>query len=253
MISKNRIKLLSSLKVKKYRDKNQLTILEGYRLIEQAINFNADIINVWLCPEAIDSNPMFIKNLNFKNISYDLINNEDLKKISGTENSPGIIAEVDISKYITKVNDKVSDNLVVLDGISDPGNLGTIFRTCAWYGIKSVVLTNHTVDPFNFKCIRSGMGAHFYLQKIIINNTQDIIKFLKDNDYDVMCADLKGINISEVKTSSHWAMIFGSEAHGLSLDFDIFNKVTIPGKQSIESLNVSVAAGIILDHLVNKY
>tara|TARA_B110000438_G_C15748864_1_gene621996 strand:- start:281 stop:1042 length:762 start_codon:yes stop_codon:yes gene_type:complete len=253
MINKNKIKLLSSLKIKKYREKNQLTILEGYRLIEQAINFNANINYVWLSYEAIDSNPMFIKNLNLKNISYDLIDNEDLKKISDTENSQGVIAEVDISQYSHQVDDKVRDNLVVLDGISDPGNLGTIFRTCAWYGIKSVVLTNHTADPFNFKCIRSGMGAHFYFQKIIIDSTQDIIQFLKDNNYDVMCADLKGLKISEVKTKSHWAMIFGSEAHGISLDFDNFNKVTILGKKSIDSLNVSVAAGIILDHLVNRY
>ena len=253
MISKNKIKLLSSLKIKKYREKNQLTILEGYRLIEQAINFNANINYVWLSYEAIDSNPTFIKNLNLKNISYDLIDNEDLKKISDTENSQGVIAEVDISKYSHQVHDKVRDNLIVLDGISDPGNLGTIFRTCAWYGIKSVVLTNHTADPFNFKCIRSGMGAHFYFQKIIIDSTQDIIQFLKDNNYDVMCADLKGLEISEVKTKSHWAIIFGSEAHGISLDFDNFNKVTILGKKSIDSLNVSVAAGIILDHLVNRY
>ena len=253
MISKNKIKLLTSLKIKKYREKNKLTVLEGFRLLDQAINFNADIKCVWLSNEALDLNTSFIKSLKSKGINYDTIHNKDLKVISDTQNSQGIIAEVDISKYINPLPKKLNNDVVILDNISDPGNLGTILRTCAWYGIKSIILTNHTADPFNFKCIRSGMGSHFYFNEILHDSTSAIVKFLKTNKYDILCADLKGTELSKIKLKYKWAMIFGSEAHGISPDFDKFNKLTIDGKKSMESLNVSVASGIILNHLINNY
>jgi TrmH family RNA methyltransferase len=253
MISKNKIKFLCSLKIKKYREKNHSTILEGFRLIDQAVNFNANIQTVWLTTEAQNSNPLFIKNLKSKGINYDSIINEDLKTISDTKNSQGVIAEVDISKYLQPISETIDDNLVIIDGISDPGNLGTIFRTCAWYGINSIILSDTTTDPFNFKCSRSGMGAHFYFNQILSDSTKHISKYLNANQYDVLCADLEGIELSKIKLNQKWAIIFGSEAHGISLDFDTFNKVTIKGSNSIESLNVSVATGIILEHLINNY
>ena len=252
MISKNKIKYLCSLKIKKYREKNLGTILEGLRLIEQAIDFSANIGSIWITHEFKDSNNLFLKKIESKNINYDIISDSDMKIISDTKNSQGIIAEVNISKYLWPISQTINDNLVVIDSISDPGNLGTIFRTCAWYGIKTMMLNTTTTDPFNFKCIRSGMGAHFYFNQIISDSNKNIINFLKSNNYDILCADLNGNNFSRVNPSSKWAIIFGSEAHGISEDFDRFNKVTIKGSNSIESLNVSVSAGIILEHLINS-
>ena len=252
MISKNKIKFLCSLKIKKYRKNSNRTILEGLRAIGQAIDFNADIKSVWITPEFQNSNSKFLENLKFNNINYDIINNDDLKIISDTKNSQGIIAEVNIFKYLQSIPKIMDDNLVVIDGISDPGNLGTIFRTCTWYGIHSVVLTDSTTDPFNFKCVRSGMGAHFYFDDILSDSAKNIAHFLNENKYDILCADLKGKELSKIKLNKKWAIIFGSEAHGISKDFEQFNKVTIKGSNSIESLNVSVASGIILEHLINN-
>ena len=140
MISKNKIKLLRSLKLKKYREQYQSTMLEGLRLIDESINFNADIQGIWMTDESIKSNQNFVDKIKSKNIKFDIIDSENLKSISDTNHSQGAIAEINISKYFNQqLLDISNDNIVILDNISDPGNLGTIFRTCAWYNIKSII------------------------------------------------------------------------------------------------------------------
>ena len=253
MISKNKIKLLRSLKLKKYREQNQKTLLEGLRLIDESINFNADIQTVWGTKEVLNSNEEFINKIKSKNIKYDIINTKDLKSISDTSHSQGIIAEVNTKKYLDSGLSNIADkNIIVLANISDPGNLGTIFRTSAWYGIKSVLLTSKTVDPFNFKSMRAAMGAHFYFDYIIRDNNIAILEFLNKENFCTFCADLDGEDISIVKTNQKWAIILGSEAHGISKDFKDFNKITIKKSGKIESLNVSVACGIILEQISNN-
>jgi len=254
MISKNRIKLLRSLKLKKYREQYHSTVLEGLRLIDESINCNADIQNIWMTDQSIENNQNFVDKIKLRKINFDIINNSDLKLISDTKNSQGIIAQINLKKYFNSQLLNIRNNCtVVLDNISDPGNLGTIFRTCAWYNIKDVILTDNTVDPFNFKSLRSGMGSHFSFDNIIIDNNKSIIDFLENNNFNILCADLNGEKISSDLTNNKWALILGSEAHGISIDFKNYHKITIDKFGEIESLNVSVACGIILERLINNY
>ena len=117
-------------------------MLEGLRLIDESINFNADIKGIWMTDESVNSNQKFIDKIKTKNIEFDIIDNKDLKSISDTNHSQGAIAEINTSKYSNqKFSDISNNNIVILDNISDPGNLGTIFRTCAWYNIKSIILS----------------------------------------------------------------------------------------------------------------
>tara|TARA_Y100001970_G_scaffold86545_1_gene109137 strand:+ start:4196 stop:4951 length:756 start_codon:yes stop_codon:yes gene_type:complete len=250
MISKNKIKLLRSLKLKKNREQNQKTILEGIRLIDESINAGANIESIFMLEEIFNSNKNLVNKIKNNNIPLNIITKEDLKEISDTEHSQGIVAEVKIN-YST-INHLSSDanKIIILDNISDPGNLGTIFRTCAWYGIKSIILSSGTVDPFNFKSMRASMGAHFYFDNIIIDNSQSIINFLDSKYFNVYCADLNGLDITEINPNKNWAVILGSEAHGISKSFEIYDKLTIKQHGKIESLNVSVACGIILNQLV---
>ena len=255
MISKNKIKSLKTLKVKKYRIRNQKALLEGRRLIDEAINAGADIETVWFTQNALDhhSNTLLIDKIKSQIFLYDEMTLDDLDELSNTENSQGIIAEISIEKYAdSKINNLKGDNLLILDGLSDPGNLGTVLRTCAWYNIKSVILTSDCVDPFNLKCLRSGVGAHFYFDDIIHAEREDVVKYLSENNYDVHCAAMEGQDISDVILNNKWAIILGSEAPGLHDDFNVFNSITISGDGKIESLNASVACGIILDRLINK-
>lgn len=251
MISKNKIKLLRSLKLKKYREQYHSTILEGIRLIDESINCNVDIKNIWMTDDTIQNNPDLINKIKSKNINLDEITIENLKLISDTQNSQGAIAEINFKQYLDSKLSDINDNVVILDNISDPGNLGTILRTCAWYNIKNIILTSNTVDPFNFKSLRAGMGAHFYFDNIIINDNQSIIDFLIKNNFNILCADLSGDNIANISINGKWAILLGSEAHGVSEDFDKYRKISIPQFGEIESLNVSVACGIILERLLN--
>ena len=251
MISKNQIKFIKSLSIKKYRDQNQQAVLEGYRLIEESIKSNVDIKYIY-CTEKnynkISNNELF------HSVEFFLISDNECKALSDTKHSQGIVALIDIKKYFNnQLNDINNENIIILDGVSDPGNLGAIFRNCIWFGIKSIILTNNSIDPFNLKCIRSGMGAHFYFNNLIQeNNSQIIIEHLKNNNYNIMAADLNGDNVSDININNNWALVLGSEAHGISENFNEFQKITIEKVGDIESLNVSVASGILLNELNKK-
>tara|TARA_B110000116_G_scaffold257406_1_gene257523 strand:+ start:171 stop:923 length:753 start_codon:yes stop_codon:yes gene_type:complete len=246
MISKNQIKYLSSLSIKKNSQKHQKVLLEGYRLIEESLKAGADIEYIYITKNLKSK----ISNQILENINCDIISEIDLKKISDTKNSQGIIAIANVKKYyLNTLNQLNKKNVVILDGIHDPGNLGTIFRTCVWFGIKSIILTSSSIDPFNLKCMRSGVGAHFYLDNIISENENEIVDYLNNKNYNMIAADLKGDKIDTIDTTNKWALVLGSEAHGLSNLFEKFQKITITRKGNLESLNVSIACGIILNQL----
>jgi TrmH family RNA methyltransferase len=246
MISKNQIKYMSSLSVKKNSQKHQKVLLEGYRLIEESLKAGVDIECIYIT-ENLKSK---ISNKILENIDYDIILEIDLKKISNTKNSQGIIASANIEKYyLNTINQLNNENVIILNGIQDPGNLGTIFRTCVWFGIKSIILTPNSIDPFNLKCVRSGMGAHFYLDNIISENANTIVDYLYNENYTMIAADLHGDKIETINTRNKWALVLGSEAHGLSSLFEKFQKVTIARRGNLESLNVSIACGILLNQL----
>lgn len=250
MISKNKIKFLRSLGIKKYRDKNNKSILEGVRLINESINHNAQIDGIWICETYKNLNNQIISKNNSKEL-IDYIKEEDFKLLSNTKHSQGIIAEVNTHQNdLFKFSKPLNENIIIIDSISDPGNLGTIFRTCAWFGIKTVILSTNTTDAFNPKCLRSGMGSHFYFNNILKGDNNNIIDLLSNSNFNVLCADLEGDNIGNLNIEDKpWALILGSEANGISDDFSRYNKITIPKKGSLESLNVSVACGIILHQL----
>ena len=251
MIGQNTIKFIKSLKLKKNRRLNKKVILEGYRLIVESIRSGTKI-------DYIVINENFQKELlnikEFENQNIKSANKSNFNKISNTTNSQGIIAIADVKKYFNQtLEDIKKEKKIIIDGIQDPGNLGTILRTCVWYGIKSIILTSNSIDPFNLKCIRSGMGAHFYLSNIVQDNHINVLKFLKNNYKTIYIADMKGSNLEKIKSNTNWALILGSEAHGVNDDFKQFKHITINKIGQLESLNVSVAAGIIINKLINNY
>ena len=143
-------------------------------------------------------------------------------------------------------------NFLILDNISDPGNMGTILRTAIWFGIKDVILSSECVDLYNSKVVRSGMGAHFHLNQIVINSLDNLIPKLQKDGFSIIGAELDGTSINKFTVPSKWALVLGSEAHGISpyIKSSLDESVTIPNKDNLESLNVAVAAGIILNSLV---
>ena len=178
MISKKEIKYLASLKQKKYRFLNQEILIEGEKLILDAFKHNQNIKKI------IYSNKVnnFNKIRNFakhNNVDMELCTEKDSQRISDTKNSQQIFALLKFLNPKSINEETIINNIVVIDGISDPGNLGTILRTASWFGFYNIMLTNDSVEFLNPKTIRSGMGSHFHMQTIYKDSIENIINYLK--------------------------------------------------------------------------
>ena len=248
-MTKNEIKFLNSLLYSKYRYRHKKFIIEGVRAFEELLQSKHHIDKIFITDVFLDKYPKSpMINSNF---DYEVITEVDFKKIQQTTNSQGIIAVVPIKKYdnIRKANNQ---NILILDSISDPGNMGTLLRSSVWFGIKNIFLSTGCVDIYNPKVVRSAMGAHFYLSNLIQLDMLDIVSKIRDSGHILLAATLEGTSYKKVSVKSKkWALILGSEAHGI--DKNILNqidiKISIPQKGSLESLNVAVAGSILLDRL----
>jgi len=256
MIQKKEIKYLASLKQKKFRLINQEIIIEGSKLILDAIKNNQEIIKIIYCKkdEAFSKIRSWAKE---HNIPLNLCSHKDAEKISDTKNSQQIFAllKFKLPKKIDEIDLTLNNNIIVMDGISDPGNLGTILRTCSWFGYNNIMLSNECVEFNSPKTIRAAMGAHFYMKNIYKDSIQNIIKFLKQKKYEIIVADLNGTNLNKFKLKTKkWALILGNESKGISNDsINGANQIiTIEGANKIESLNVAEAGSIIMYYLFKK-
>ena len=141
--------------------------------------------------------------------------------------------------------------IVVLNGVSDPGNSGTILRTCEWFGVDGVIFDERCVELENPKVIQATMGAVFRIPTLKISS-KEIISLLNQHDFHVMVADMNGESIHALEQKTKWALVMGSESHGISTEFKNLNPIHIPRIGLGESLNVGIDTGIILSHLTQE-
>ena len=212
MISKSEIKKIRSLNTKKGRELCNLILIEGTRLVNQVMHSECNINKIWTTDDFYNKNKDLIKQLN--DTVVDLISGQDLKKITKTQTPSGIIGIMDRPLGDIK---KMNQRIIILDNIADPGNLGSIFRTGNWFGINNVVLSEDCVDPYNSKVILSAMGSHFSMNIVKTNIVKYINRLYMDN-FQIIAADLDTKHtIKKLKLESNkWALLMGSEAHGLS-------------------------------------
>ena len=172
-------------------------------------------------------------------------------KVKDTVNSQGIVAIVkyDIIKNINELDLKKINNVIILDSVSDPGNLGTILRISEATGIDLIILINNCCSIFNPKVIRSSMSSLFRVNIHVTSSYNDLINLLKENNFNIYSTTLSdnSISYSNIDFKNKNVIIYGNEANGVSKDLiDISDKlIKIPMRGSIESLNVSVSVGII--------
>ncbi len=250
MLSTSQVKYLRSLHVKKYRVAEQKYIIEGHRLVGEALNSNIKLCQVWCSQTYADKNNTLIDTLKKRKITVDITSEKSLSQVCESQHNQGIIALTPIPQITSFQIDNTP--ILILDNISDPGNMGTLLRTAEWFGICNVILSPNCVDPYNSKVIRSAMGAHFYLSQLMQTDLGELIPAIKAQNYTIVGADMEGTPLSQLTPPENWVLILGSEAHGLSshiLPF-IDEKVTIPKKGNIESLNVAVAGGVIMEKMV---
>lgn len=234
-----RYKLFKSLYFKKNRDKYKLFLLEGKKLLLEAIGEELDIENI-ICTEK------FIENFDFNEKYLDkviILSEKLFKNLTELTNSEGVITVVN---YIEDKNIS-SKNIICLENVSDPGNFGTIVRTANAFGIKDI-LTINCVDKYNSKVLRATMGALFRTN--IINCDIDRVKELQKDGYRIISTTLSENSkfLEEFNFDEKNIVVMGNEANGVSDEMlKISNEhLKIDMDNSMESLNVSIATAIIM-------
>ncbi len=248
-MNKSELQLLSKLSQKKYRDAQQKFIVEGKRLVAEGLKSNFKVTNILATNEFIEREEEYLKLLNLDTAKLDITSNIDFYKITSTKNPQGIVAVFSIPSKSTKLND---DELIIcLENISDPGNVGTILRSCAWFGIKTVLLSRDCADIYNPKVLRASMGAVFNLSIFDEVDLYDELNQLKERSYKLYYADMNGMDYRDINGNEKKVITFCNEAFGPSdqLKNICQTSITIPKKGNIDSLNVSAAAAVILSEL----
>jgi len=250
MTSKTDIKQLSRLSTKKGRNEYGLYLIEGLRIIRSALRAQAPINRIFVTArfeESVDYQS--ISNLFNKILKPEIIDEKTMKQITQTVTPSGILAVCSLPK-ITESPSAIASNWLYLDKIADPGNLGTLLRSAAWFGTTQVALSPHCADPFNPKVMRGGMGAHFSLQMV----TNCDLRQFKSSDHLIIGADHRGMSIVDFNNNAKdWVLVIGSEAHGISKENSnhIEYSLSIPANGSGNSLNAAVAGSIMLYCLNN--
>ena len=254
MLPEARVKYFASLKQKKFREKENRFLIEGLHLLEECLKSEYRVDTVIICESLLKSKLTSITELiTVKNIPLVYLKNKHFAKISDTDSPQGIIAVVE-KQTNTTVDYSSSELIVALDGISDPGNLGTIIRTCHWFGVSNLLINKHSVDMYNQKVLRSTQGSIFHVNTIDNVNLAEELSLLNKNGFNIVLFDVNAKDILNTKPSSKKnVLVFGNEINGISEEIlnSFYNKVKINGYSECESLNLSVSCGIALNFFKN--
>jgi len=249
MISKSEIKYYSALKQKKYRLQERKFLTEGKRLIEEGLRSKFQCDRIFITEQFKKSESEFFLKLNKLKVSVDVIRNYELQKLCSTKNPQGIVAvfnSLNAERNLTE-----NKPVIGLENISDPGNLGTILRTCDWFGIEDIIISEGSAEIYNPKVLRASMGAVFHLNIIEDVNLIREIKLLQERNYTAFFADMNGKNYKNIEWKNKTFLAFCNEANGPTEDLKKVcdNSITIPKKGKIESLNVAAAAAVIISEM----
>ena len=235
MLSKNQIKLITSLQQKKYRFANQLFFAEGIKVIQELLVSNFELVHLYSTKD------------DFEEVANDkktVISESDLKKISAlsTANTCLAVFKIAVEKPIIQ-----SGLILALDSIRDPGNLGTILRLCDWFGINQIICSNETVDIYNPKVVQATMGS---IARVNVNYL-DLNTFITQSNIPIFGTFMDGDNIYKSVLPQEGIVIMGNEANGISQELEklVKYRLSIPRfgtLQKTESLNVANATAIIL-------
>ncbi len=248
------IKHIKKLKDKKYRDSCNEYIIEGVKLIAEAIQEKANINQIVICDDC-EKTEAIPKDLMYEIAKYQCIyvTKKVFESITSVVAPQGIIAILEKTNPDQQINYS-EDMIVALDDIQDPGNLGTILRTIDSAGLTQILVSKGTADAFNPKVVRSTMGAIFRVNVIETENLTKTLKEAKRHKYEVVVTSLQtDKSVYDLKYNKK-IIVIGNEANGVSKEVQEIadKKVKIPMLGKTESLNASVATGIILYEYIRQ-
>ena len=235
MVSKNQRKQILQLKQKKYRLATGLFVAEGEKVVEELLSAS------WTCVSLFSIAPHF-------HPQSELVTVSEMKGITHFKSPSPVLGvfKLPLSKKIIEENVTIA-----VDGINDPGNLGTIIRLCDWFGLSQLLCSKTSVDCFNPKVIQASMGS---IVRVQCHYVEDLSEKLIELNKPIYGADLDGSSLYETNFETKASVVFGSESNGLSESVEqlLNHKVSIPNFKSgrgAESLNVAVAGAIFLSEI----
>ncbi|WMW77528.1 RNA methyltransferase [Flavobacterium sp. 20NA77.7] len=240
MVSKNQIKLITSLQQKKYRKIHQLFIAEGKKVILELLEAGFKLEFLFVTEE----------NIFPKTYHPELISEQELKKITALTTPNNCLA---VFKTQINQNHTESELILALDTIRDPGNMGTIIRLCDWFGITTLVCSEETVDSYNPKVVQATMGSLARVNLIYTN----LHAYLSETNLPIYGTFMDGKSIYETQLPQKGIIVMGNEANGISKEVEdiITERIAIPrfgNLQLTESLNVATATAIILSEFKRR-
>ena len=242
MLTKNTIKKITSLQTKKFRKEYGLFIAEGARLVDELLNSNLIIKELYFTSEWKGDNVA-------KSIPCEMVSTDEMKKISALSTPSQVFAVLEIPEYSINDIDFPNELVLALDTIQDPGNLGTIVRLADWFGINSIICSHETVDIFSPKVVQSTMGAITRVKVVYCDLKEELTRI--KSKVPIYGTFMEGSNIYETELNPKGVVVMGNEGNGISTDIEklVSQKIHIPSfandRTNVESLNVAMATAIV--------
>lgn len=246
MLSKSQISFIRSLHQKKFRKEHGLFLVEGLKSITEFLHSSYEIYALYITDATAAKVLKIPHKINVIEISV-----ADLQRVSTLQSPHEAIAVVRIPQNIgLKENQLKNSFSLALDGVQDPGNLGTIIRTADWFGIKNIICSEDTVEAWNPKTVQSTMGSLARIQIVYA----DFKAFFSTLSLPVFGTLLKGESVYKTSFTAEGILLFGSEGRGINEEIKPFitKAITIPRFGKAESLNVAVAASICCSELMRR-
>lgn len=236
------------------RRESKTFVIEGIHLVERALESASTRIQKVLHTESFaDANTDFLASIKKKKIPTQQLTSAFAERISDTRSPQGIFATVTFEPFGSLYS---RDIIIALDHVSDPGNLGTIIRTAAWFGIEEVLLSPGCADSYSPKVLRSTQGEIFSVKIVHCESLFETLQEAKKKGYKILATTLapSAGSIYKEKFDNRCIVVFGSEAHGVSAETlaAVDRRIIIPSAGAGESLNVAVSAGIVLSELLRQ-
>ena len=248
------IKHIKKLKDKKYRDESNEYIIEGIKLIEEAVKEQAKIKKIIVCENTTKTYeiPTSVK-IEIAKYECIYVTEKIFNSITQVTNPQGLMAIIEKTPETQEI-DFTQDLIVILDDVQDPGNLGTILRTIDSVGLNQVIVSRDSADAFNPKVVRSTMGAIFRVKIIETENLIETIKVIKKHHFKLVVTSLQTEKSIYDIDFNKKMIVIGNESNGVSKEIQdmAYEKVKIPMLGKTESLNASVAAGIVMYEYVRQ-
>ena len=252
MLTKTEARLLHALKSRSGREKNHAFVVEGVRAIEDLMASKIDLKLAIVSPSLEDSGRgRSLGERLSAHTTVRRVSEAELRALSDTETSQGVVAIATIPHAnLASVRPAQRAVVLVLDGVQDPGNLGTLIRSADAFAVECVIALPGSVDYWNPKVVRSAAGAAFRIP-LVADSAENVWRWLHEHDFLVCGTDAEGENVREAKTPARIALVVGNEGAGLRPETrkQVARTIAIPMPGRAESLNVAVAAGILLYEL----